>query len=117
MSNPLRRGINRAIHGKVPTNNKTNEGSGTMVVKTNPTTTIAVPKRYGGMTSQTMFLRNNQNREPFAILWTVPCKIMALATGRTVTRNAMRIMPPAIPTTPDRVEVNNTQSKTKIATE
>ena len=88
-----------------------------MVVKTNTTTTIAVPKRYGGMTSQTMFLRNNQNREPFAILWTVPCKIMALATGRTVTRDAMRIMQPAIPTTPDRVEDNNTQSKTKIATE
>jgi hypothetical protein len=88
-----------------------------IVVKTNPAKTIVVPRRYGGITVQTMLLRKNQNREPFAILWTVPCKIIALVTGSTVTRTAIRIMPPAIPTTPDRIEVNNTQSKTRIATE
>ena len=88
-----------------------------IVEKINPARTMVVPTRYGGITFQTVLPRTNQNREPFEILWTVPCKIVALATGNTVTRTAIRTIPPAIPTTPDRIDVNNTQIKTRIVKE
>src|SRR5690554_5635508 len=55
-------------------------------------------------------------REPLATIWMAPCTAMAVPTGRMASRIPSKTSPPAMPNTPDKVEVPNTASSNAALT-
>ena len=75
-------------------------GATTPVITMTPA--MSAPAVYRATTCRTMYCRQLQARAMLAAIWVRPCSTMAGARGTKVSRRFIRIMPPAIPNSPDR---------------
>src|SRR4029079_106359 len=78
-------------------------------------TATSAPQAYRATIGQLICCRQCQARAMFEAIWVMPCSAIAVASGIKDGRRPIRIMPPAIPNTPETNEVDSTDAVSAAA--